>query len=335
MYLKRSGITGAVVVLGLLAGAVGLLSGGRPQMAVGASLLTAVTLDAVAARLTLSPVTVSLHGPHQAVAGEETEWIVRADGIRRPVVMSPAVLPRSPRFILRSAEPSLIVLPPYPRGLVTDVVIDLTATGPLGLFQAGRRMVIRLSTPLAVGPTPLPVDLDWPTPKAVSFGLTEGAPIGDDLFRSIRPYRRGDERRRIHWGLTAHHGRLMVRENDGTGVVAVRIVVEPGQAGPQADHVTGMASTIAAGALSKGWLVQLVTADAHVTPSTPHRLTSPFGPALPTLPMAATGTTTRTEQVAAAEAVNRQLATAAHGPIAASPWPGLTCVVGPQGPRWS
>ena len=335
VHLKRSGVTGLIIFIGLGSGILGLAAGGRPQMAVGTSLLVAVILDAVAARYAVSPVELSLHGPPDAVAGRSSEWVVQATGIRRPVVLSPAVVPRSPRFIIRYSEPSLVTLPPFPRGMVSSVAVDLTATGPLGLFQAGRRMLVPLASPLPVGPVPQHVDLSWPKPKAVGFGLTHGAPLGDDLFRSIRPYRRGDERRRIHWGSTAHHGQLMVRENDGTGIVAVRIMVEPGMPGPQADHVTGLAAAIALEAMARGWLVQMVTADAEVLPYNPGRPSSPFGPPFPTVPLMAAATVTRAERVTSARAVNRQLATAVQGDLVAPRWPGLTCVVGPMGVQWT
>lgn len=335
VHLKRAGITGTIIVVGVLAGFLGLLADGQPQMAIGAALLVAVGVDAFAARYAVSPVEIGLHGPPEAVAGEPTEWVVQAHGVRRPVVLSPAQVPRTPRFIIRSGEPALIELPPFPRGLVSFVAVDLTATGPLGLFQAGRRMLVPLPSPLAVGPRPQPVDVEWPKPRAVGFGLTHGAPLGDDLFRSIRPYQRGDERRRIHWGSTAHHGRLMVRENDGTGVVAVRIMVDPGMPGYQADHVTGVAATVAAEAMARGWLVQVVTADANVEPAVPGQPASPFGPPFPTVPLIAADTTTRAERATSERAVNRQLATAVSGPLVAPPWPGLICTVGPGGIRWA
>lgn len=335
VHLKRSGLTGLVIFIGLVSGLLGLAAGGRPQMAVGASLLAAVLLDAFAARYAVSPVELSLHGPPEAFAGRSSEWVAQVSGLRRPVVLSPAVIPRSPRFILRHGEPSLVTLPPFPRGIVSSVAVDLTATGPLGLFQAGRRVLVPLASPLPVGPLPQPENLVWPKPRAVGFGLTHGAPLGDDLFRSIRPYRRGDERRRIHWGSTAHHGRLMVRENDGTGVVAVRVIVDPGMPGPQADHVTGVAATIALEAMAKGWLVQMVTADAQLLPAVPARPSSPFGPPFPTVPLVAVDTVTRAERVTSARAVNRQLATATQGSVVAPPWPGLTCMVGPMGVQWT
>lgn len=336
VHLKRSGITGGLVVLGLVAGLIGLLADGRPQMAVGAAVLTAVVVDALAAHFTVASVQLGLHGPPEAVAGEPSEWVLHPRGIRRPVVVSPAVVPRSPRSLVRADLPALVTLPPAPRGLVHHVVLDVTATGPIGLYQAGRRVVVPLATPLAVGPARWPVPVEWPRPRAVGFGLTQGAPLGDDLFRSIRPYTRGDERRRIHWRSTAHHGRLMVREHDGTGVVAVRVLVEPGTTGPQGDYATGMAATIADQALARGWLVQLVTADrGHAGPASPAP-TNPFKAPHPVVvPAGPVATTTRAERVTSTRAVSHQLATAAQGPLLAPPWPGLTCHVSPAGVRWS
>lgn len=332
--LKRSTATAGLVVLGLLAGLIGVLTEQRAMATVGLALLGAVTVDALAAWLTVRSVVLTLHGPPEALSGQSSEWVLTATGIRRPVVVTPAVVPRSPRYLVRWGEPSLITLPPFGRGLVHHVGLDVTATGPLGLYQAGRRILVPLGVPLPVGPGPVEVELAWPRPRAMSFGLTQGAPLGDDLFRSLRPYQRGDERRRIHWGSTAHHGRLMVRELDGTGVVGLRVLVEPGVPGPMADHVTGVAATVASGALARGWAVQLVTADGTPERPDPPRPSGPFGPALPLVPLQPATTTTRTALVAGERAVHHQLATAAQGPLVVAPWAGLSCRVTPGGVRW-
>lgn len=335
IHLKRSSTTFALALVGLLAGLIGLAGSSRPEMTLGATLLAAILLDALAARLTISTVDVTLHGPPEAVAGEPSEWVLHTTGLRRPVVVTPAVFPRTPRFIVRTNEPLLVTLPTMARGLVRWVVVDMTATGPLGLYQAGRRTLVPLPTPLPVGPRPVPVELDWPTPRAVGFGLNSGAPLGDELFRSIRPYQRGDERRRIHWRSTAHHGRLMVRESDGTGVVALRITVSPGHNGPEADHVTGLAADVARQALARGWRVQLVTADATVPTGQPPRVRNPFKGAHPTVAFVGQGIATRTAWVSSERAVNHQLASAVQGQIAAPPWAGLTCVIDQRGVSWA
>jgi uncharacterized protein (DUF58 family) len=332
--LKRSTATSGLLLLGGLAGLIGLIADQRAIATVGLALLGAVLVDALAAWVTVRAVTITLHGPPETVSGEESEWILTAAGIRRPVVIGPAVVPRSPRYLVRSGEPALITLPPFGRGLVHHVGVDITATGPLGLYQAGRRLLVPLGIPLPVGPRPVPIDLSWPRPRALSFGLTQGAPLGDDLFRSLRPYRRGDERRRIHWGATAHHGRLMVRELDGTGVVGLRVLVEPGLPGAMADHVTGVAASVTSAALARGWVVQLVTADGTTERPDPPTPSGPFGPALPQPAFQPAATTTRTAVVAGDRAAHHQLATAAQGPLVVGTWPGLTCRVTPGGVRW-
>ena len=332
--LKRSTATSGLAALGALAGLIGLLTDQRAMATVGLALVGAVTVDALAAWLTVRSVVLALHGPPEAVTGETSEWVLTATGIRRPVVVTPAVVPRAPRYLVRWGEASLITLPPFGRGLVHHVGLDVTATGPLGLYQAGRRMLVPLGVPLPVGPKPVDVDLTWPRPRAMSFGLTEGAPLGDDLFRSLRPYQRGDERRRIHWGATAHHGRMMVRELDGTGVVGLRVLVEPGEPGAMADHVTGVAAKVASTALARGWTVQLVTADGTPERPDPATPSGPFGAALALGPFQPVATTTRTAVVAGERAVHHQLATAAQGPLVAAPWAGLSCRVTPGGVRW-
>ena len=65
-----------------------------------AALLAALAIDALSARAAVVGVTIHVHGPPEAVAGEPTEWVLRLDGVRRPVVLSPAVEPRSPRVLI-------------------------------------------------------------------------------------------------------------------------------------------------------------------------------------------------------------------------------------------
>ncbi len=334
IHLKRSTVTTLLVGFGTLSGLIGLLAGRYPLTVLGLAALGAVAVDVAAAVATLAGVRLELHGPPDAVAGLPSEWVITARGVRRPVVVSPAVVPRSPRYLLEAGGAAVIALPPFSRGLIHHVVLDLTATGPLGLYQAGRRILIPLSVPLAVGPSPVPLEMAWPRPRAMAFGLTDGAPVGDDLFRGLRPYQRGDERRRIHWGATARHRQLMVRELDGTGVVGLRVLVEPGEPGPMADHVTGVAATVTADALSRGWAVQLVTADgAADRPQTPSP-TPPFKSAWPTPIWHPAAATTRVAMIGGLRMAHHQLATATQGPLVAPPWGGLTCRVTPRGVLW-
>jgi hypothetical protein len=218
---------------------------------------------------------------------------------------------------------------------VQSLAFDVTAIGPAGLFEAGRRYRIPLGGPLYVGPPPLPQRLEWPRPRAIRFGASEVAPIGDDLFRSIRPYTRGDSRRRVHWKASAHHRRLMVSESDGTGIVALRIVVPLPGRGPVADVITARAAWLAEEALRRGWVVNLVTLAPVTQPREPSvPLGSPFAfpfPA-PVLPPSPVHTVDR--RVTSSPAIRRELAAACSGTPGASRWHGLTCIVGPEGMDW-
>ena len=172
----------------------------------------------------------------------------------------------------------------------------------------------------------------------MAFGLVEGAPAGDDLFRSVRPYRFGDERRRVHWKSTARHGELMVRESDGTGVVRARVVVDLGPPGPLAEEVAGQAVGLVEAALARGWQVELVTLDVGdevprlqevgATFGTYPSLAPPFPMPLPTV----------CALVRTPVEVSRRMATAAYGTPAAPPSLGRhghTAHLSTRGLEWS
>ena len=112
-------------------------------------------------------------------------------------------------------------------------------------------MRVPLGASITVGPTPLPHDIAWPRPRAAHFGLSESTPIGDEVYRSVRPYVRGDSRRRVHWKASAHHGSLMVKESDGTGIVTLRIVVQLDAPGAGAEVALARAALCGA---AKRWL---------------------------------------------------------------------------------
>lgn len=101
-----------------------------------------------------------------------------------------------------------------------------------------------------------------------------------------------------------------------------------------ADHVTGVAATVTADALSRGWAVQLVTADgAADRPQTPSP-TPPFKSAWPTPIWHPAAATTRVAMIGGLRMAHHQLATATQGPLVAPPWGGLTCRVTPRGVLW-
>lgn len=311
-----------------------LVSRSEAQLALAMAAFAGLLIDARAARRSVAAVSLSLHGPTDALAGQPVSWVLTAHHLRRPVAITAAMRPQPRGVLITSERPVLIGLPSTSRGMIHRLLLDVTSTGPLGLFEGGRRFRVTPVAPVFVGPGAIRDDPQWPPLRAVGFGFTETAPVGDQLFRSIRPYVRGDERRRIHWASTARHGQLMVRESDGVGTVAVQVVVDLGPPGPSAEWVAAAAAGLAEAAMRRGWLVQLVTLDGGSVepPLTP--LGSPFGP--PPLPPAPVPVPLRTtsQRVHTPALVRRQLATAAHGTPVAPPFPGIVCRVDPGGITW-
>lgn len=306
------------------------------QLLIGIAVVTAAAVDAVVAWRALADIHVHLLADGDIVAGEPSQWFVRVDGLRRPASLVPTVLPKPEGVLVTTESGGRVSLPALSRGVVYSLVFDVTVQGPIGLFEAGQRFRVRPDRPVFVGPRPTEIEIAWPQPRAVGFATSEVAPVGDDLYRSTRPYVRGDSLRRMHWKATARHGELMVREQDGTGVALVQVVVDLGPPGPTAEHVVAVASQIARDALRRGWAVHLVTSDAvaHPPPDTP--LGSPFGPPPARSVAPAGGVRTRSARVRTFGSITDQLATAAAGVQPAAPrFVGLVCRVGPGGVIWT
>lgn len=334
VYLRLSTTAVGMIAIAALAVVAWLVTDAEPHLAIAVALLVALGVDLCAARQAIGQVHLRVHGPGLAHAGEPTEWLVRVDGARRPVTLTPALAGQRGRVLVDDARPGRVTLAPFVLGVIHHLTFDVITTGPVGLVRAGSRHQVTPTIPVPVGPRPLELAVDWPKPRAVGFGFSEVAPLGDDLFRSIRPYVRGDDRRRVHWKATAHHGELMVRESEGTGLVALQVVVDLRHPGPGAERAAGWAAHLATQAIGKGWLVQLVTLDAHPIRPRITFLGSPFGGPPVLAPPVQVPVEPRSHRVTTARAVNHQLATAAYGETRVPPWPGLTCVVGEGGPTW-
>ena len=105
-----------------------------------------------------------------------------------------------------------VILVPVRRGLHPALRFEIASAAPFGLQWWSRCVVLALASPLHVWPRkgqslPLPqLDIGELGDRASPVP----ANVGD--ARSVRPYKPGDQRRRVHWPSTAHAGRLMVRE---------------------------------------------------------------------------------------------------------------------------
>ena len=97
---------------------------------------------------------------------------------------------------------------------------------PFGLWAAQPRLTVEGT--LLVWPRTFPVG---PVPESIAWSSFRRAVHCDkpgtwgDLL-GVRPYRRGDSLRRIHWPQTARHGQLVVCEVQSSAVPRVQIVLD-------------------------------------------------------------------------------------------------------------
>ena len=325
-----AGVAGLAVLAGLLA-----LAARHGTLAMLVVALAGVALfDALSARAALANVRLTVTNPVDGVAGEPSVHVVQAHGLTAPVeLVQPVWWPTFVRasVALRSTEPGTVTIDAPARGVVTHMVFDLVATGPLGLTEAACRVRVWLPTRWHVGPVPLTHDPIWPPLRTVPPGESTTVTQGDDLFRGVRPYTRGDPRRSVHWPATAHRGTLMVKERDGIEQVALRVVLELTHAGDDAEMAVGRAAWLVDHGLARGWRVHLVTTEAPPAPPAP--LLRP-GSTLPPPPPAPAATHTVSRTVERADRARQQLATAGVGTPTIEPWTGLTRIVSPWGDRW-
>lgn len=334
-HLRLRPIAWALLFIAIGGGLLSLVTSSRPQLLVAAALATAVGLDALTAFRTLRTIEISLRTEPLLTTSDPVPCTLRVVGPRRPIVLTPAVRPNVQRFLVEDDRPGTVVLAPRRRGVVHSVLVDAIAAGPIGLVECGRRIRVALDTSLTVGPTPLPHHIDWPRPRALHFGLADSTPRGDELYRSVRPYVRGDSRRRVHWKASAHRGELMVKEHEGTGTVVLRIVVALDGPSAAAEAAVSRAVFVAGVAAERGWITELLTNQPTVAAAAPGgSLSSPFGPPpVETLAMVSPShIVARTAH--GPRAVAATLATASYGPVPVPRVQALTVVITADGDRW-
>jgi uncharacterized protein (DUF58 family) len=144
-----------------------------------------------------------------------------------------------------------------PRRGVYPLAASFVTTGfPFGLWESRRRLTA--ATPLVVWPRTLPVG---PVPEAGGDQQVEGCVSRNKVGSNgdvvgVRPYRRGDSPRRIHWGQSARHDRLIVCELQANARPVIQLVLN---ADPQSHLGQGPDSSRewavrVAASLTKGWL---------------------------------------------------------------------------------
>ncbi|MFO0865654.1 MAG: DUF58 domain-containing protein [Gemmataceae bacterium] len=155
------------------------------------------------------------------------------------------------------------------RGELPDRPIRVATSFPFGLLTCSTLCTISQTA------------LVWPrtfrvgsVPEANADAWREGNFVsrrdggGGDVV-AVRPYRRGDSLRRIHWAQTARHDRLIVCEQQSTTLRRIRIVL----ASIQSDRADGesirewairIVASLAEGWIAEGVLVEVVGSGLNV-----------------------------------------------------------------------
>jgi uncharacterized protein (DUF58 family) len=157
------------------------------------------------------------------------------------------------------------LITPSCRGVYPGGRVHVQTGFPFGLRSSSRP--IECPAPLLVWPRTFPVG---PLPETAHGREGEGLAArprpgssGDVL--GVRPYRRGDSLRRIHWPQTARHGQLVVCELHSTAIPRVQIVLDADPSvhaghGPNAslEWAVRIAASFAVGWLKQGAEIELV-----------------------------------------------------------------------------
>ncbi len=163
---------------------------------------------------------------------------------------------------------------PESRGVYPRIAPLLTTGFPFGLWENSLRLVVDGS--LIVWPKTYPVG---PIPPVRGDRQIEGnvsrnkvGSTGDVL--GVRPYRRGDSPRRIHWGQSAKHDRLIVCELQSNARPVIQLVLDAdprvhvGEGGNSSrEWAIRIVASLARGWLEQGAQVGLAWAGCDIPPA--------------------------------------------------------------------
>ncbi len=273
-------VTAGAVVL-----AVGLAGGGDGWQRVGLLLLSLPLLSLlliVRSRLGLRAAR-SVEPARVMVDDETTVTLALASPTFVPAGMVrledtvPGTGAHGPRFVVdrggsRWQRSVSYRLRPRHRGLMTVGPLRVLVEDPFGLVRTSRL----LAEPTTVVVTPTVVPLPGIRIPGEWSGSGESRPrsiaaAGEEDV-TVRPYQRGDDRRRVHWRATARHGELMVRREEQPWQSRATLVLDTRESahgqrtqGRRSPATSSLEFAVAAAAsigthlLGRGYAVRLVT----------------------------------------------------------------------------
>lgn len=295
---------------GLVLGASVLFLVGTNVQAGMLLVLAALMLGAVAAGILLPTAAlrgleVSLSVPEEAVQGEPTlvelTLANRGRGVRWSLIGTDAHLEDAEVYVpsVRAGEAVQLstVRTPGRRGAEVTVSVQVRSSAPFGVAERRRRLPVQART--LVLPRVFPLgSLPFVEPVATHETGIHSSPRrghGPD-YLGVREYRPGDPMRHVHWGLTARHGQVMVREFEEERTRRLAIVVDSerdvGTSWTPLDRTCAAAASIIEASAAAGQGTRLAAAGedgslsllGRADPGTLHRwlaVLEPSGSALP------------------------------------------------------
>jgi uncharacterized protein (DUF58 family) len=146
---------------------------------------------------------------------------------------------------------------PENRGDVRTTTVTLRSAAPFGVAERRRRIPVDVRT--LVLPRVVPVGRLFVETVAAVEPLAQTAPAHGQgaEYLAVRPYRPGDPMRHVHWGLTARHGQLMVREHEAERTTRLAIWIDTEREGELLDRCCTVAASILDAATTTGAGVRL------------------------------------------------------------------------------
>ncbi|MBI5510149.1 MAG: DUF58 domain-containing protein [Deltaproteobacteria bacterium] len=271
---------GKVVIGVALAVGLAAMNTGNNLLFLGWGLvLSAIVLSGLLSEATLKPLSLEAGSPGEArVAEVALVPIIACNTAKRlpafgvETVAHVARVGRSPEqggfmvpagFELRMS-PGVVCeaharFVPARRGLHRLVAMVAKTSYPFGFFTKSRRMTGARPTEFWVFPEA--VDVRFIAPSLLSRLGEAAVPVsgmGDDFF-ALRPYRVGDDVRRVYWRRVARTGRWVVVENEARSGVAVILELYLGdlqrQDDDEVEHAIATLGSLAEALLAHGMQV--------------------------------------------------------------------------------
>jgi uncharacterized protein (DUF58 family) len=212
---------------GAAAALCGLALGERDLVRIGALILLLPLLSALAAGRTRYRLgCLRQISPSRVPAGQTVHVNLRLENVSKlptGLLLAEDTVPYSlgsrPRFVLERIERGGFREFDYPirsdvRGKFTVGPLSLRVADAFGLVELGRSFSARSTLVVSPKVVPLPGRMVPGSWMGDGEGRTRVTAAAGEDDPAPRPYRDGDELRRVHWRSTARYGELMVRREE-------------------------------------------------------------------------------------------------------------------------